>query len=243
MSGVQPLTRIAVGVVVERRKARSAWVDFTWQPVAVLPGQPDTAPWTILSSDAETATYYAGTAEIALYRTETGYYRDNLMSGSPSLWVALRPTGVEPPYEIVAVTADPAEGESFTQAGDDLVDAVPMPPETINSGADVIKLKGATTYAPSAAIALMADAVIKGRNRVMSVSTCPSGEYGCSEFSIGVPAVLGRNGVERIVELKLSPESKARFDKSLAVIKSAIAQLKPDAPPSVGQPVSAQPTQ
>ena len=53
-----------------------------------------------------------GTAEVALYRTETGSYRDNLASGAPSLWVALRPTGVEPPYEIVAVTADPAEGVS-----------------------------------------------------------------------------------------------------------------------------------
>jgi len=42
--------------------------------------------------------------------------------------VSLRPTGVEPPFEIVAVTADPAEGESFTQVGDDLVEAVPMPP-------------------------------------------------------------------------------------------------------------------
>jgi hypothetical protein len=44
------------------------------------------------------------------------------------LWVAVRPTGVEPPLDIVAVTADPAEGESFTQSGDDLVEAVPMPP-------------------------------------------------------------------------------------------------------------------
>jgi hypothetical protein len=43
------------------------------------------------------------------------------------LWVALRPTGVEPPYDIVAVTADPAEGESFTQAGNDIVEALPMP--------------------------------------------------------------------------------------------------------------------
>ena len=43
------------------------------------------------------------------------------------LWVALRPTGVEPPYEIFAVTADPAEGEALTESGSDLVDVVPMP--------------------------------------------------------------------------------------------------------------------
>jgi len=98
--------------------------------------------------------------------------------------------------------------------------------QTINSGADVIKLKGATTYAPAAVIALMADAVIKGRNRVLSVSTCPSGEYGCSDYSIGVPVVLGRNGVEKIIELKLSPESKLRFENSIAKIKEAVIALK-----------------
>ena len=127
MSVAPPLARIAVGVVVERRKAKSQWIDFTWRPVAVLPGQPDAAPWTVLSVDGETTTFYAGSIDVDLYRTETGNYRDNLASGRPSLWVALRPTGVEPPYDLLAVTADPAEGESFTQVGDDLVEAVPMP--------------------------------------------------------------------------------------------------------------------
>ncbi|HKZ88523.1 MAG TPA: malate dehydrogenase [Candidatus Bathyarchaeia archaeon] len=98
--------------------------------------------------------------------------------------------------------------------------------QTINSGADVIKLKGATTYAPSAVIALMADAVINDRKRVMSVSTCPQGEFSCSAVSIGVPVVLGKKGVERIIELKLSQESQQRFDRSVATIKQALAQLK-----------------
>jgi malate dehydrogenase len=94
---------------------------------------------------------------------------------------------------------------------------------TITSGAEVIKLKGATTYAPAAAIATMADAVIHGRNRVISVSTCPQGEYNCSAVSIGVPVVLGKNGVERIIGLKLSDESQQRFNHSVATIKQAIA--------------------
>jgi malate dehydrogenase len=98
--------------------------------------------------------------------------------------------------------------------------------QTITSGANVIKLKGATIYAPAAVIALMADAVLEGRNRVISVSTCPSGEYGCSDYSIGVPVVLGKDGVEKIVELKLSPESRQRFEKSIAKIKAAVAALK-----------------
>lgn len=99
--------------------------------------------------------------------------------------------------------------------------------KTITSGADVIKLKGATIYAPAAVIALTADAIVKDRKRVMSVSTCPSGEYGCSNYSIGVPAVLGKDGVERIIELKLSTESQQRFEKSLETIKQSIALLDP----------------
>ena len=98
--------------------------------------------------------------------------------------------------------------------------------KTRNSGADVIKLKGATTYAPGAVIAMMADAVLKGRNRVMSVSTCPEGVYSCSAVSIGVPVVLGKNGVERIIELKLSSESQMLFDQSVYKVKKAITQLK-----------------
>ena len=97
---------------------------------------------------------------------------------------------------------------------------------TINSGADVIKLKGSTIYAPAAVIAMMADAVLNDRKRVMSVSTCPSGQYGCSDYSIGVPVVLGKDGVEKIVELKLSPESQKRFENSIVKIKAAVAALK-----------------
>jgi hypothetical protein len=118
--------KIEVGVVVERRKAQSQWIDFTWRPVAVLTGAPDAAPWTVLSQDDGT-TFFAGSAEVALFRTETSNYRDNLATGAPMLWVALRPTGAEPPYQLFGVTADPAEGEAWTEAGNDLVDVVPMP--------------------------------------------------------------------------------------------------------------------
>jgi hypothetical protein len=122
-----PLTKIAVGIVVERRKAQSPWIEFTWRPVSVLAGRPQAAPWTRLSEDHEAATFYAGAAEIELYRSETSHYRDNLCSDVPLLWVALRPTGGEPPYNVFAVTADPAEGEGLTAPGSDLVETLPMP--------------------------------------------------------------------------------------------------------------------
>jgi malate dehydrogenase len=97
---------------------------------------------------------------------------------------------------------------------------------TRTSGSDVIKLKGSTVYAPAAVIAIMADAVLRGRNRVMGVSTYLQGEYGYSDVSIGVPCVLGKNGVERILELELDLETKKEFEKSAAVVKNAIDKMK-----------------
>lgn len=122
-----PALRMPIGVVVERRKAQSAWIDFTWRSVAALPGAPDTAPWTPLDEEGDSKRFYAGAVDVELFKSETTNYRDNLASGSPALWVALRLTGSDPPYDLFIVTADPAEGEALTEAGNDLVDRVPMP--------------------------------------------------------------------------------------------------------------------
>jgi len=96
---------------------------------------------------------------------------------------------------------------------------------TKTSGADVIKLKGATTYAPAVVIAIIVDAVLRGRNRVMGVSTFLQGEYGFSNISIGVPVILGKNGVERILELKLSAKANTQFKKSALIIEDMINNL------------------
>lgn len=127
MNAMPPLARIPVGIVVERRKARSPWLDFAWLPVAVLNGRPDAAPWTVLGGEEDATMFYAGMADIDLYRSETGNYRDNLASGAPSIWISLHATDGDPPYRIAAVTADPAEGESLTEPADAIVEPVPMP--------------------------------------------------------------------------------------------------------------------
>jgi len=71
----------------------------------------------------------------------------------------------------------------------------------------------------------MADAVLRGRNRVMSVSTYLQGEYGFSDVSIGVPVILGKGGVEKILELELSSETRQRFEKSVLTLKEALGKL------------------
>lgn len=123
----QPWLRLQVGVVVERRKADSPWVDFIWRAIGVLPDEPRMTPWTILREQGGGTLFYAGNATIDLYRSETERYRDNLASGAPQVWIVLSPSEGERPYLVAAVTADPAEGEAFTEAGANLVEAVPMP--------------------------------------------------------------------------------------------------------------------
>ena len=122
-----PQQTIAVGVVVERSKAASRWSDYLWRPLSVIVGAPVTAPWSKLSDDGEHTCFFAGVADIALHRTETANYQSNLLSEQPLLWVVLRPSETTMPYELLMVTADPAEGEAMTEAGNDLVDTVPMP--------------------------------------------------------------------------------------------------------------------
>jgi malate dehydrogenase len=96
------------------------------------------------------------------------------------------------------------------------------------SGSEVIKLKGSTVYAPGEVIRIMADAVIRDRKRVMSVSTILQGEYGFSGVSIGVPCILGKNGVEKILELRLDAKAREDFENSAKITKDAIGTIPQD---------------
>lgn len=120
---------IEIGVLVERRRLKNVWVNHVWMPVAALPGLPAAAPWTVLAETAEATRYYAGPFQLEFFSSETGGYRDNLHSGRPSLWVVLRNSDEAPGVALHTVTADPAEGEALTGAGDVIIETVPMPPE------------------------------------------------------------------------------------------------------------------
>jgi hypothetical protein len=124
--------------VVERCKGAGPWSDFLWRPVNVLTGVPATPPWTKLSDDGERATFYAGGAEIELFRSEASHYRENLTTEIPLLWVALRPTQGDPPYVLAGVTADPAEGEGWAGIGDGIVDTVVMPETVVEKVAQFV---------------------------------------------------------------------------------------------------------
>jgi malate/lactate dehydrogenase len=89
----------------------------------------------------------------------------------------------------------------------------------------VISLKGGTAYAPAAVIAVMAEAVLRGRNRVMASSVVPNGEYGLRGLAIGLPVVLGKDGVEKIIELPLDDATKSQLMESANAIRSGTEKL------------------
>lgn len=91
--------------------------------------------------------------------------------------------------------------------------------------AEVISLKGATIHAPGNAIASMIESIVRDRKSLTPVSTLLEGEYGASNVCLGVPAVLGANGIEKIVELKLDSSEREIFDRGVASVKTAISEL------------------
>ncbi len=117
---------VMVSVVLERRAAVSKWVDYLWLPVAVLPGAPEMAIGTKLGTTETGERFFAGSFAMELHRTDTATYRDNLATDAARIWVAARPAADGSQPVIVGVTPDPAEGESYTEAGDDIVEHVPM---------------------------------------------------------------------------------------------------------------------
>jgi len=92
--------------------------------------------------------------------------------------------------------------------------------------AKVIELKGATVHAPGNAISAIVESVVRDRKQVMPVATYLDGEYGHSDVTIGVPAVIGKKGVEKIIELDLNDEERQVFEKGVESVKDAISGIK-----------------
>jgi malate dehydrogenase len=99
---------------------------------------------------------------------------------------------------------------------------------TANGGGEIVKLleKGSAFYAPAASAIAMAESYLHDKRRVLPCAVQLNGEYGMSGMYIGVPAVIGRNGVEKIVEVAFEPAEKAMFDKSCDAVKELIEAFK-----------------
>ena len=109
--------------------------------------------------------------------------------------------------------------------GEEEVEAICQ--RTANGGGEIVKLleKGSAFYAPGSAAAIMAESILEDRKRVLPCSTYLSGEYGMEDIYIGVPVVLGRNGVERIIELELSEEELDSLQGSGSFYKEQLSEI------------------
>jgi malate dehydrogenase len=99
---------------------------------------------------------------------------------------------------------------------------------TRKGGGEIVNLlkTGSAFYAPSAAVAQMTEAILRDRNLVVPCSAYMQGEYGLKDLFFGVPVVLNRSGMAKIVEYKLSQEEQALFDKSATAVKETHEALK-----------------
>ena len=98
---------------------------------------------------------------------------------------------------------------------------------TASCGGEIVKLleKGSAFYAPGSAAAIMAEAILGDRKRVLPCSTYLSGEYGMEDIYIGVPVVLGKDGVERIIELELESHELKSLQASGSFYKEQLGSI------------------
>jgi len=93
-------------------------------------------------------------------------------------------------------------------------------------GGELVKLMGTSAwYAPGAAAAQMVEAIICNQRRVVPVCAYLNGEYGMKDIYLGVPVILGRNGIEKIIEVALNDEEKVLLQKSAEAVKSVMSVL------------------
>lgn len=94
-------------------------------------------------------------------------------------------------------------------------------------GGEIIELlkTGSAYYAPGAAVAVMVEAILRDKRRILPVAAYLNGEYGEKDIYAGVPAIIGRNGVERVLEIELNEEEMAAFKASVQAVRQTLAEL------------------
>jgi malate dehydrogenase len=97
---------------------------------------------------------------------------------------------------------------------------------TANGGGEIVKYlqTGSAWYAPGTAAAEIVEAIVRNQKRILPCTVLLDGEYGYKDVCVGVPIIIGRNGIEKIVELKLNTDEKALFDKSASHVRDTIRE-------------------
>jgi len=121
-----------------------------------------------------------------------------------------------------------------TVAGIPITDLLPkdrieaLVARTANGGAEIVNYlkSGSAYYAPGASTVEMVEAILKDKKKILPCAAYLKGEYGVNGLYVGVPVKLGRSGVEQIIEITLTPDEQAAFDKSAAAVRELVDKLK-----------------
>lgn len=99
---------------------------------------------------------------------------------------------------------------------------------TVNAGTEIVEyLKtGSSFFAPAAAIGSMVESIVNDQKRVIPASSYLQGQYGEEDLYLGVPVILGKNGIEKVIELELTESQKQAFSKSAGHIRQSISKLQ-----------------
>jgi malate dehydrogenase len=99
---------------------------------------------------------------------------------------------------------------------------------TANGGAEIVALlkTGSAYYAPAASAVEMVEAILKDKKKILPCAAYLDGQYGVRGLYVGVPVKLGREGVEQVIEIKLTPDEQAAFDKSAGAVRELVDKLK-----------------
>src|SRR5882672_4007635 len=121
-----------------------------------------------------------------------------------------------------------------TVAGIPITDLLPadkiqsLVTRTANGGAEIVAFlkSGSAYYAPAASAVEMVEAILKDKKKILPCAAYLNGQYGVRGLYVGVPVKLGRGGVEEIIEITLTPDEQAAFDKSAAAVRELVEKLK-----------------
>jgi malate dehydrogenase len=99
---------------------------------------------------------------------------------------------------------------------------------TRKGGGEIVSLlkTGSAFYAPSAAAVQMTESILKDQKRILPCAAYCDKEYDVGGYFVGVPVMLGADGVEKVIEIQLTAEEKAAFDSSVAAVKELVASIK-----------------
>jgi malate dehydrogenase len=177
--------------------------------------------WQVSGFPTERVLGQAGVLDTARYRTFLAKELDVSVEDVSALLMGGHGDTMVPMPSCTTVGGIPITRLLDAKRLDEIVD------RTRNGGAEIVGLlkTGSAYYAPAAAVAQMVEAIVRDKKRLIPCAAYCNREYGVGGYFVGVPVVLGGRGVERVIEIELTPDERTAFEKSVIAVKELVAAM------------------